>query len=135
MANITGGCSCGKVRFSAEADPTFVAVCHCKACQRASGSAFAVVIALPATSLSITGDVTTYDSKGDSGQSVHYRFCPACGSPIASNLDVIPDMLMICSGSLDDPSWVKPGMESYCDSKQPWVALSGGLKSFPAMPG
>lgn len=135
MAKISGGCSCGRVRFSAEDDPTFVAVCHCSGCQKASGSAFAVIIALPAKAVTITGAVTTYDSKGDSGQGKHYRFCPACGSPIASNVDVIPDMLMIRSGSLDDPSWVKPGMEIYCDEKQPWVALSGGLKSFPKMPG
>ncbi len=135
MAKISGGCSCGQVRFSADADPTFVAVCHCTACQKASGSAFAVVIALPAPALTVTGDVKAYDSKGDSGQGVHYRFCPNCGSPINSNVDVIPDMLMPRSGTLDDPSWVKPGMEIYCDSKQPWVALGGGLKSFPKMPG
>ena len=57
MTNISGGCSCGKIRFSADADPAFVAVCHCKACQKASGSAFAVVIALPATALKVTGDM------------------------------------------------------------------------------
>jgi len=135
MAKISGGCSCGKVRFSADADPTFVAVCHCKACQRVSGSAFAVVIALPAPALTVTGNVTTYDSTGDTARGVHYRFCPNCGSPITSNVDVIPDMLMIRAGALDDPRWVKPGMEIYCDSKQPWVALGGDLKSFPKMPG
>ena len=113
MTNINGGCSCGKVRFSADADPAFVAVCHCRACQKASGSAFAVIVALPAAALTIAGDATTYDSKGDSGLGKHYRFCPSCGSPIASNVDVIPDLIMIRSGSLDNPSWVKPAMEIY----------------------
>ncbi len=135
MVNISGGCSCGKVRFSAEADPTFVAVCHCTACQKASGSAFSVVIALPAPAVTVTGDTTIYNSKGDSGQEKQYRFCPNCGSPVSSSIDVIADMLMIRSGSLDDPSWVNPSMEIYCDSKQPWVALNGDLKSFPKMPG
>jgi hypothetical protein len=135
MAKISGGCSCGKVRFSADADPTFVAACHCRACQKRSGGAFAVIVALPAPALTVTGEVTTYNSQGDSGQGVHYRFCPSCGSPIASNVDVLPDMMMVRSGTLDDPSWVKPAMEIYCDSKQSWVALSGELKSFPGMPG
>jgi hypothetical protein len=135
MVNISGGCSCGKVRFSAATDPTFVAVCHCTACQKASGSAFAVVIAVPAAALRVRGDTATYNSKGDSGQGRHYQFCPNCGSPVSSSIDVIPDMMMIRSGSLDDPSWVKPSMEIYCDSKQPWVALSGDWKSFPQMPG
>ena len=135
MAKINGGCSCGQVRFSADTEPTFVAVCHCSACQKAGGSAFAVIVALPAPALTVTGEVKIYDSKGDSGQGVHYRFCPNCGSPIYSNVDVIPGMSMIRSGTLDDPSWVKPAMEIYCDSKQPWVALGGDLKSFAKMPG
>jgi hypothetical protein len=44
-------------------------------------------------------------------------------------------MLMIPSGSLDDPSWVKPTMEIKCENKQPWVALGGELRSFAKMPG
>ena len=37
---IEGGCLCGKVRYSADAEPTFVAVCHCKNCQKGTGTAF-----------------------------------------------------------------------------------------------
>jgi hypothetical protein len=135
MAKITGGCSCGKVRFSADAEPAFVTACHCRACQKAGGSAFAVVIALPVSALTIAGNVTAYVSKGDSGQAKHHRFCPNCGSPVAINVDVMPEMMMIHAGSLDDPSWVKPAMQIYCDEKQPWVALGGDLKSFPGMAG
>lgn len=135
MTSLTGGCSCGRVRLNANAEPTFVAVCHCRACQRASGSAFAMIVALPADALHVTGEVTTYDSKGDSGRSVHYRFCPNCGSPVSSNVDVIPDTIMIRAGILDDPSRVKPGMEIYCDSQQTWVALAGDMQRFAKMPG
>jgi len=135
MAKISGGCSCGKARFSADADPTFVAVCHCNACQKSSGSAFAVIVAFPAPALVVTGEVTTFDSKGDSGLGKHYRFCPNCGSPVYSSVDAIPDMLMVRAGSLDDPSWVKPAMEIQCDEKQRWVALGGEIKSFAKMPG
>jgi hypothetical protein len=44
---IEGGCLCGKVRYSADGEPTFVGVCHCKNCQKGTGSAFSVVVALP----------------------------------------------------------------------------------------
>ena len=44
---IEGGCLCGKVRYLAETEPAFVAVCHCQDCQKATGTAFATVIALP----------------------------------------------------------------------------------------
>ena len=135
MPNITGGCSCGKVRFSANAEPSFVGACHCRACQKRSGSPFAVIVALPASALTITGEVTTFDSVGDSGKGVHYRFCPNCGSPVASNVDVFADTMMIRSGSLDDPSWVKPSMEIYCEDKQPWISLGDGVASYAKMPG
>jgi hypothetical protein len=135
MAKISGGCSCGTVRFSANADPTFVAVCHCHACQKASGSAFAMIVAFPASALTVSGDVTTYASIGESGKGKHYRFCPRCGSPVSSNVDIFPDMMMIRAGALDDPSWVRPTMEIQCNSKQPWVELGGGLQSFAKMPG
>jgi hypothetical protein len=135
MARIDGGCWCGKARYTADAEPTFVAVCHCRACQKASGSAFAVIVALPANALTVTGEVGTHDSVGGSGKGKHHHFCPSCGSPVFSTVDAIPDMRMIRSGTLDDAEWVKPAMEIMCDEKQPWVALSGELKSFAGMPG
>jgi len=45
---IEGGCLCGKVRYSADTEPAFVGVCHCTNCQKATGTAFNVVVALPA---------------------------------------------------------------------------------------
>ena len=135
MAKIEGGCSCGKVRFSGEAEPIFQGVCHCKACQKTSGSSFAIIVAVPDTALKVTGEVKQYDSKGDSGKGQHYKFCPNCGSPVSSSAEAFPGVAMLRAGTLDDPSWVKPGMEIYCDSKMPWVSLAGDQKRFPKMPG
>jgi hypothetical protein len=42
---------------------------------------------------------------------------------------------MVQVGTLDDPSWVKPAMQIYCDSAQPWVQLSGEMQRFAKMPG
>ncbi len=42
---------------------------------------------------------------------------------------------MLNVGTLDDPGWVKPGMQIYCDSAQPWVQLGGDMQRFPKMPG
>jgi hypothetical protein len=134
MAKIEGGCSCGKVRYSAEAEPVFAGLCHCTSCQKATGTSFSVVVAIPAPALTVTGDVKVYDSKGDTGQATHSSFCPDCGSPLLSTADVMQDVVMIRAGTMDDSSWVKPTMEIYCDSKMPWVELGGGLQSFPKMP-
>jgi hypothetical protein len=131
---IEGGCLCGKVRYSAEAEPTFVGVCHCKNCQKGIGSAFAIVVAVPKPALSIQGNIKTFDDRGDSGQIMHRRFCPECGASLIDEAQAMPNVVMIQAGTLDDPSWVKPAVEIYCDSAQPWVSLGGTQQRFPKMP-
>jgi hypothetical protein len=132
---IEGGCLCGKVRYSADAEPVFVGVCHCTNCQKGSGGAFNAVVALPTPALAVQGSLKTFEGRGDSGKATYKRFCPECGSPIANEAEVMPNVTMIPIGSLDDPSWVKPGMEIFCDSAQPWVNLGGERQRFPKMPG
>ena len=60
---IEGGCLCGKVRYSADAEPTFVGVCHCKNCQKGTGSAFSVVVALPTPVLTVQGTQQTFTGR------------------------------------------------------------------------
>ncbi len=57
MPQLTGGCLCGQVRYSANAEPMFAGVCHCRDCQKETGSAFNTVIAVPQAALSIQGPV------------------------------------------------------------------------------
>jgi hypothetical protein len=132
---IEGGCLCGKVRYSADAEPAFVGVCHCKNCQKASGTAFRVVFAVPKPALSVQGPLKTFDDRGDTGKTLHRRFCPECGSALITEAEVMPDLTIVMAGTLDDPSWVRPTMEIYCDSAQPWVSLGGDRQRFPKMPG
>jgi hypothetical protein len=135
MPQIAGGCLCGKVRYSANVDPAFVGVCHCTDCQKFTGSAFSVVLGVPKPALSIQGRLASYSKAGDSGKSIERRFCPECGASVCDEAAAMPDIVMIGSGTLDDPSWVKPVMQIYCDSAQPWVHLQGEMQRFPKMPG
>jgi hypothetical protein len=131
---LEGGCLCGKVRYSGEAEPIFAGVCHCTNCQKGSGSAFNAVVAVPKPALSLTGMVSTYEGKGDTGAATYKSFCPDCGSPVAEEAAIMADIVMIPIGTLDDPSVVQPAMQIYCDSAQPW-ALLDGVQRFPKMPG
>ena len=135
MAAIKGHCACGKVSYESSAEPVFTGVCHCKACQRATGSAFSVVIAVPDASLSIAGTLKTHTSLADSGKSISRQFCPDCGSLIADQAEVMPGITMLNVGTLDDTTWIKPGMQIYCEAGQPWVSLEGEMHRFPRMPG
>ncbi len=66
-------CHCGKVGYHANAKPLFTFVCHCTTCQKATRSAFGVMIALPAAALTINGITKTYDFVGDSGKPKRHR--------------------------------------------------------------
>ena len=134
MAQIEGGCLCGRVRYSADAEPAFVGVCHCTDCQKFSGSAFATVVGVPAAALRVTGTLKTFTKVGDSGKPIHRRFCPECGCGIMDEADALPAVAMINVGTLDDRSWVQPVSQMYCGSAQSWVQLGGEMKCFAKMP-
>lgn len=135
MADITGGCLCGRVRYTVTADPAFAGICHCRNCQKYTGSSFEPVLAFPSASVSVQGELKTYQDKGDSGQAVYRRFCPNCGSGVLADVEVMPGTSLILVGTLDDTSQFKPVMEIFCDSAQPWVHAGGERQRFPRMPG
>ena len=127
---IEGGCLCGKVRYSAEAEAVLVAVCHCRNCQRASGTAFSVAVAIPKQTLAVQGALKTFNDRADSGRTVYRRFCPECGSSVIDEAEARPDVVGIAVGTLDDPSWIKPTIEVFCDRAHPWVTLGGERRRF-----
>ena len=135
MRKLVGGCLCGKIRYSTDADPIFTAVCHCKNCQKQAGTSFSVIVAVPAPTLSVTGPLKTFNDTGDSGKPVHRRFCPDCGSPITTDVEAMPNLTFIKAGTLDDTSWLKPTMEIYCSSAQSWAPKSSDTQKFAKGPG
>lgn len=137
MAKITGGCLCGKIRYSADAEPRFVSLCHCRDCQKFTGSAFATVIAWPKTAVAVTGALKGFTKLGDSGKPIARFFCPDCGASIMDEAEALPGIVMIAAGTLDDPGWMKPTSEIYCANAQPWLRFDAALamKSFAKVPG
>jgi hypothetical protein len=134
MREMAGGCLCGQVRYSANADPVFVGVCHCKNCQRQTGTAFSVLVGVPNSALSIQGQLKTFHDTGDSGLRLERNFCPECGSPIFTDVAAIPGVAFIKAGTLDDTSWLDPKMHIYCDSKEQWTPMPEGVQVFAKMP-
>ncbi len=129
----TGGCLCGKVRYTLNAEPLLCVTCHCKNCQRQAGSALSIIIGVPEAAVEVTGEVTTYNDTGDSGASVRRQFCNTCGSPVFTRIDSPPGMMFIKAGTLDDTTGLKPAFHCYTKSKQAWVDL-GDLPAFETVP-
>jgi hypothetical protein len=129
---LTGQCLCGKVRYKSTGTPVRRFVCHCRDCQRSSGSAFHVGLTVPREGFTVTGEVRAYRSKGESGRNVTRYFCPTCGSGVFNEIELRPGLVAIKIGTLDEPERVSPNYQVFARSKLPWLSL-GDIESFPAM--
>ncbi len=120
---ITGRCLCGAVSYSIDAEPVAQAACHCTDCQRQTGNPFSVIVAVPRDTLKVEGDtIATYATTGDDhGKDTERSFCSACGAPVFSISAALPEMAFVKAGSLDDASWVEPGVEVWTSSALPWA--------------
>ncbi|BCL37419.1 GFA family protein [Nostoc sp. MS1] len=133
ITKFTGSCLCGSVRYECSAPPIAMGNCHCRDCQRATGSAYASAVLVPQNAVTIIGDVKYHEVIGDSGSIVGRGFCPNCGSRLFSK-PPIPELMGIMAGSLDDPSWFSPTMDIYTASSQPWDYMNPNLSKFTKMP-
>lgn len=128
MRKMQGRCECGAVSYHCDAEPLLTAVCHCKSCQRTSGSAFSVVVGVPAGSIAMDGaQPDAYRAIADSGAKLARWFCSRCGSPVFSHAESAPTLDWIKAGTLDDTAWLRPQMNVWCDSAQAWVSISEAI--------
>ena len=122
------------MHYTAEGTLVFADNCHCRDCQRVTGSGYMSVVAFARDAVKITGEVKYYKRKGDSGKDSYEGFCPECGARLLAYADAIVGLLMLQAGSLDDPTQYKPQMDIYTKSAQPWDHMDPALPKFPGMP-
>jgi hypothetical protein len=136
MASLrTGGCLCGAIRYECSAEPEFSLQCHCRDCQRQSGSAYVAAVRVPAAEFHITkGAPRRYIAKAESGNDIARVFCPDCGSPLYVQVASRPDLVGIRVTSFDDPSWFRPEADIFVKSAQPWDHMSPDIPKYPAYP-
>jgi hypothetical protein len=122
----SGACLCGDVQYSTPSEPLAVAICHCRDCQRQSGSAFSLIAAFPRDQVQIDGDCAEYQTIGASGNDVARRFCGRCGSPLFSETKSSREsgLVFIKAGTLDKVDDLIPTAHFWTASKQPWVEIS-----------
>ncbi|WP_456073069.1 GFA family protein [Erythrobacter insulae] len=131
-----GGCLCGAVRFTINAEPQGARYCWCRDCQRiASGMATANVL-FDAESVSYKGDMTTMQLVADSGNTVERGFCKSCGSQMYSKTVVGPVQPMrVRAGTLDDPEICAPSYIIWGSRAPTWAPFPTDMPVYEAGPG
>jgi hypothetical protein len=127
-----GGCSCGALRYRVAGAPLIVHCCHCRDCQRLTGSAFVVNLWMERSQVELlAGEPKTFELEGGSGKPHTVYFCGHCGAHVWSRYHRAPgDTVLLRAGTLDDPSAVKPDVHIFTRSKLPWVELPAGARAF-----
>lgn len=131
---LTGGCLCGAVCYSSPGPVLFSIVCHCRDCQRASGSGGVPVLGVPRPSFSYTGAVKQSRITGGSGLAAVRNFCPDCGSLLFGTPESAPEMVTIYAGSLDDASLFAPTDALFAGQRPHWARLALPLAEHAGLP-
>src|SRR4026207_1305817 len=141
-----GGWSCGAVRYRLTSEPLFVHCCHCRNCQRQTGSAYVINVLIQADRVELTSGrqpaapaVTTarigagrveltagvpraVDVPRDDGSAQRIHRCPECQVAVYSEYGR-PEVRFVRGGTLEQPSSVAPDVHIFTKSKLPWVTL------------
>jgi hypothetical protein len=117
---LTGGCACGAIRYACAAEPLAMHHCHCRDCQRASGTGHGSNLMVPKAATTITGDARFYEVETASGRTAARGFCPNCGAPVYTLNSGMPDLLFLTAGSLDEPARFRPQRVYFTASAPPW---------------
>jgi hypothetical protein len=126
-----GGCLCGAVRYRVMNQPVRASICHCRNCQRRTGSAFGIGAYFKEADVDMRGELSTYEYRSDeSGRWLRMQFCPACGNTVTWTAEALAGVRAIAGGSLDDPNWLKIDRHGWTRSKQKWVVYPPGVEIF-----
>jgi hypothetical protein len=120
-----GGCTCRFVRYRMSMKPMFVHCCHCRWCQRETGSSFALNAMIEAERIQLQqGEVEVINTPSNSGKGQKISRCPKCHIAVWSNYAGAGDAVhFVRVGTLDEPDRLPPDIHIFTASKQPWVVL------------
>ena len=124
-----GRCLCGAVRYQAPWPPKALMVCHCRNCQKQSGSALSVVAMVARDELALVGEMAMFEDESDAGQPVFRYFCAACGSPLVTDTPSAREggITFIKAGTLDETSDLEPTVHLWTCRAQKWVVIPEGV--------
>jgi hypothetical protein len=126
-----GGCACGAVRYRLESAPMFVHCCHCRDCQRQTGSAFVLNALIETDRITLLcGAPEPVTVPTDSRRPHDIHRCPDCQTALWSDYGRREVMRFVRVGTLDDPAALPPDVHIFTRSKLPWVNLPPGARAY-----
>jgi hypothetical protein len=128
-----GGCTCRFVRYRIMSKPLYVHCCHCRWCQRETGTSFGLNALIESDRVHLLhGEVEIVNTPSNSGKGQRISRCPKCHIAVWSNYAAAGDAIrFIRVGTLDEPDRLPPDIHIFTASKQPWVIIPPDMPSVP----
>jgi hypothetical protein len=109
----------------------FVHCCHCRDCQRQTGSAFVINALIETDRIDIlSGAPEPVTVPTDSGHPHDIYRCPSCRIAVWSDYGRRPPLRFVRVGTLDQPDMLLPDVHIYTRSKLPWVVLPADVPTY-----
>jgi hypothetical protein len=129
---LDGGCLCGEVRYRLIAEPLTCYVCHCRDCQRRTGSGFSTALIVPTEGLELTtGTPSPYFASLSGGRIKSGQHCNKCSTRLWGTLQNVPSIRVLQPGTLDEPTHFAPIAHVWTRSALPWIAIPRHLATYP----
>jgi hypothetical protein len=123
-----GGCHCGAVRYRMAGAPIYVNACHCRDCQKLTGSAFAINAMIEDDRIELLKGEPIRDAEGC------FR-CPRCNVLLWASHPMFGEGIrFLRAGTLDQSEAIVPDAHFFVRSKHPWVTLPVGIRAFDTLP-
>jgi len=122
MTTMNGGCACGRVRFEAEIDNDEAYLCHCRMCQRATGSVSIAFKNVKQADVRWLSQPAWYDSSPIAMR----PYCRDCGTSFGFQFKEGSPNMDLTVASFDDPSRFKPTSHFGAESiHRAWLNTEG----------
>ena len=120
--NVTGGCFCGAIRYTASGEPVLQLICYCKDCLATCGTAGYAGYMVKEKDFSVTkGKPISHTRSGQKGRSVHRHFCGECGSNLFGVTEL--GLISVAAGSLDNPAIFQPTKKVFVSDAPHWANI------------
>lgn len=129
----SGRCACGQATFRLATPPLIVHACHCRDCQRITGSPFVVNVWIESDHTRVEGERVTRRLPTGSGKGQDAEACASCGCIVLTRYLASPSHTVFVRGvCFDDPSLARPDVHIFTRSKVSWLTLPEDARAFDA---
>ena len=123
-----GVCQCGDITYDIKNSPQTVHACHCKDCQKRSGSAFGISMVVAKDDITVIGELSSFERVADSGYKLVQFFCSHCGNPIYCEVERRPNAIVLFPGTLEDTNWFRLERMIWTCNAQSWYEFPVGME-------